>query len=74
MKYYDIPVTVCVQAISLEEAQIKAATFMPWTTDGRTWSISQHEGQILPNIVDNWTLVGVDSDELEATLTERGMR
>lgn len=74
MKYFDIPVNICVQALSLEEAQITAAAFMPWTTDGRSWSISHHEGKIFPNIVDNWTLSGIDSDELEATLTERGMR
>ena len=74
MAYYDILVNVCVQGESLEEAQVRAATFMPWTTDGRTWSINQHDGRILPNVVDNWTLIGVDSDALEATLTERGIR
>lgn len=74
MKYYDIPVNICVQAESFEDALMTAATFMPWTTDGRSWSISQHEGNIRPNVVDNWTVIGVDSDELEATLTERGMR
>jgi hypothetical protein len=73
MTYFNIPVTVCVDADTLEEAQIKAALFMPWTTTGSDWHIKQHEN-IEGWKIDHWIIDGLDSDELEGKFREMGLR
>jgi hypothetical protein len=43
MTYYPIQVNVIVDAETLEEAQLKATLFMPWTTSGSDWHLTGHK-------------------------------
>lgn len=74
MSYFPIQVNLIVDANTLEEAQIKATLFMPWTTTGNDWSLAGHK--YLPHgwEIDQWNVEGVDSDEMEGKLRELGYR
>ena len=71
--YFNIPVNVTVYAKTLEEAQLKAALFMPWTTDGNGWNLGGHL-HLNKHQIDQWNIEGVDSDEMEVRLTRLGYR
>ena len=72
MKYFDVPVTIVAQGETLEEAQLRAYLFMPWTTNGGSWSLDGHK-QLLDGIsVDSWHIQGVDPTEMEGVLRENG--
>ena len=73
MKYFNIPVNVVVYAEDLEEAQLKATLFMPWTTSGNDWSLTGHS-HLHGYQIDQWNIDGVDSDEMEGKLRELGYR
>lgn len=71
MKYFDIPVNICVEAETEEEAQMIAYMFMPWTSNsGKDWSLAGHE-HLREHVIDNWVLLGVDSDEMEGRLRDK---
>lgn len=74
MTYHHVIVNLIVDAETLEEAQIKATLFMPWTTTGNDWSLAGHAH--LPHgwEIDQWNIEGVDSEDMESILRERGMR
>lgn len=71
--YFNIPINVVVYAKTLEEARIKAALFMPWTTDGSHWNLGGHQ-YLNGHQIDHWAIDGVDSDEQEAKLIELGYK
>lgn len=73
MSYFEIPVIMTINAQTLEEAQMRAYLFMPWTTDGRKWTTKQHK-HINGWQVDSWKMIGVDSEIMEAELREYGLR
>lgn len=73
MKTFEIPVTISISANDLEEAQMRAWFFMPWTTDGKTWTTKQHK-HINGWQVEGWQMAGVDSDKMEEELTSYGLR
>ena len=73
MSYFNIPVTIVVEAESLEEAQERAYMFMPWTTDGSKWSVEQHQ-HMSGWKIDQWNMEGVDPDEMDAKLMGMGIR
>ena len=73
MPYFQIPVNITVDATDLDEAQMRAYFFMPWTTDGVKWSTKQHK-HINGWQIDGWQMEGVDTDKMEAELREWGMR
>ena len=74
MKYFEIPVTIVAKGETLEEAQNSAWLFMPWS-QGSKWSIDQHNHLDLDNnVIDSWSVPGVDDDEMEAMLRQRGLR
>ena len=74
MKYFEIPVTIVAKGKTLEEAQNNAWLFMPWT-HGSNWSIDQHKHLDFDNnAIDSWSVLGVDDDEMEEMLRERGLR
>jgi hypothetical protein len=74
MTYFPINVTVIVEADSLEEAQETTALFMPWTTGGSDWHLTGHKYIPYGWKIDQWIIDGVDSDEMEAKLREKGYR
>jgi hypothetical protein len=70
-KYFDIPVNICVQAETREDAETIAYLFMPWTNNsGRTWHLQGHSS-LGEHCVDNWVVLGVDTDEMEAKVMAR---
>jgi hypothetical protein len=73
MKFFNIPVNVVVYAKDLEEAQLKANLFMPWTTNGDYWNIEGHK-YLNGYQIDQWNIDGVDSDEMEGKLRKLGYR
>lgn len=74
MTYYPIQVNVVVDAESLEEAQLKATLFMPWTTTGSDWHLTGHKYLTEPWKIDQWNIEGADSDVMEGMLREKGYR
>lgn len=74
MTYYPIQVNVIVDAESLEEAQLKATLFMPWTTTGSDWNLTGHKYLDEPWKIDQWNIEGADSDVMEGMLREKGYR
>lgn len=72
MEFFNIPVTIEVEASSLEEAQIKAWLFMPWT-NGSTWSINQHS-ELERGSIYAWEMEGVYSNDMEGYFRDKGLR
>ena len=73
MEYFDIPVVITVAATDLEEAQMRAWFFMPWTNDGIEWTTKQHK-YINGEQIDGWHIDGIDSSEMESNLIKWGVR
>lgn len=74
MTYFNIPVNITVNAATLEEAQLKATLFMPWTTTGSDWELTGHKYLPYGWQIDQWNIDGVDSDEMDAKLISLGYR
>lgn len=70
---FHIPVNLTVYAKTLEEAQLKATLFMPWTTTGSDWNLTGHK-YLNGYQIDQWNVEGVDSDEMDALLIRLGYR
>jgi hypothetical protein len=74
MTYFNVPINITISANTLEEAQLKANLFMPWTTDGSDWHLIGHKYLAHPWEIDQWNIEGVDSDEMEELLVRLGYR
>ena len=74
MTYFPVNVTLVVNATTLEEAQLKATLFMPWTTNGSDWELTGHKYLKYGWQIDQWNIDGVDSDEMDAKLISLGYR
>lgn len=74
MTYYNITVDLVVDAETLEEAQLKATLFMPWTTSGSDWHLTGHKYLQQPWKIDQWAIRDVDSDDMDGLLRQLGYR
>jgi len=74
MTYHHITVDLVINAETLEEAQLKATLFMPWTTTGSDWTLAGHKYLSEPWKIDQWSVRDVDSDEMDGLLRRLGYR